>query len=453
MITTFYPPYNFGGDGIFVHQLSNELARRGHHVDVIHCVDSYRLLARGAPKGRYNDHPNVRVHGLSSPFGVLSPLATQQTGFPFFKLARIRKILEKGFDVIHFHNISLVGGPKILEYGGGIKLYTMHEYWLFCPMHVLFRYNRAACERPHCFTCALTYRRPPQLWRHLDLIPSAVRHVDAFIAPSVFSKEIHHQMGLEIPIVHLPLFIASDDQVAPCSQDDSGHAPEEPYFLFVGRLEKLKGLQTIIPFFRQYPKARLLVVGSGSYEADLRRLTQGSPNIRFLGRRSTPELNVLYRRAVALIVPSITYDASPLVMLESFRQKTPAIVTNMGGMPEVVRSSSGGIVYRNEQELKNAVDRLADDRIYRKFLGMNGYRTYREQWTPEVHVRRYFALIEEIALGKTRGGASVCRRSDSAARSDPLPECNTRSRFNSPDDRSCESGYSLATPARSLKTS
>jgi hypothetical protein len=30
MISTFYPPYNFGGDGIFVHQLSNELARRGH---------------------------------------------------------------------------------------------------------------------------------------------------------------------------------------------------------------------------------------------------------------------------------------------------------------------------------------------------------------------------------------------------------------------------------------
>jgi hypothetical protein len=35
MVTTFYPPYNFGGDGIYVHALSNELARRGQ-VDVIH---------------------------------------------------------------------------------------------------------------------------------------------------------------------------------------------------------------------------------------------------------------------------------------------------------------------------------------------------------------------------------------------------------------------------------
>ena len=49
MITTFYPPYNFGGDGIFVHRLSNELARRGHHVEVIHCIDAYHLLARQEP--------------------------------------------------------------------------------------------------------------------------------------------------------------------------------------------------------------------------------------------------------------------------------------------------------------------------------------------------------------------------------------------------------------------
>jgi len=35
MITTFYPPYNFGGDGAFVHYLSNELSKRGHHVDFI----------------------------------------------------------------------------------------------------------------------------------------------------------------------------------------------------------------------------------------------------------------------------------------------------------------------------------------------------------------------------------------------------------------------------------
>src|ERR1700756_5464692 len=132
MITTFYPPYSFGGDGILVHALSNELARRGHRVDVIHCIDSYKLAA-ASPSESYRDHPNVKVHGLKSPLGRLSPIATQQTGLPLLKARRIQSILKTGFDVIHYHNISLVGGPKILKYGEAIKLYTMHDYWLICP--------------------------------------------------------------------------------------------------------------------------------------------------------------------------------------------------------------------------------------------------------------------------------------------------------------------------------
>lgn len=57
MITTFYPPYNFGGDGLFVHQLTKELVQTGHRVDVIHCHDAYRLLARREPEGTYEKLP------------------------------------------------------------------------------------------------------------------------------------------------------------------------------------------------------------------------------------------------------------------------------------------------------------------------------------------------------------------------------------------------------------
>jgi hypothetical protein len=136
----------------------------GHQLDVIHCQDAYRSLARREPVKSYADHPNVRVHGLSSSVGFLSPLATQQTGAPLFKSARIRRILEQPFDVIHYHNISLVGGPKILEYGRGIKLFTMHDYWLVCSTHALFRFNRAPCTRPHCFLCT-GLQTSPQWWR------------------------------------------------------------------------------------------------------------------------------------------------------------------------------------------------------------------------------------------------------------------------------------------------
>lgn len=45
MLTTFYPPYNFGGDGIGVQRLSRALARRGHRVTVVHDADAYNLLS------------------------------------------------------------------------------------------------------------------------------------------------------------------------------------------------------------------------------------------------------------------------------------------------------------------------------------------------------------------------------------------------------------------------
>jgi glycosyltransferase involved in cell wall biosynthesis len=338
----------------------------------------------------------VIVHGLKSRFGFLSPLATQQTGAPLFKSSHIREILKKGFDVIHYHNISLVGGPKILQYGQGIKLYSMHEYWLVCPTHTLFRFNRTICTRSHCFLCTLIYKRPPQWWRYTGLLESAAKHVNAFIAISRFTQSMHHRLGPNIPILHLPGFVpevklASNDQTL-----------EEPYFLFVGRLEKLKGLQTLIPIFRQHRKAKLFIAGQGSYETHLRQLAKGSNHIHFLGYLSGHQLQTLYRNAVALIVPSICFEIFSLVIIEAFRQQTPAIVRNLGGMAEVIEESRGGFVYDTKEELIAAMDRLLSDPSYRQELGRQGYEAYLQNWTAEAHLKQYFELIHKIATGTAR---------------------------------------------------
>ena len=57
MITTFYPPYNFGGDGAFVRRLSHALAGRGHAVEVIHDADAFRILHKGDDPPTYPSHP------------------------------------------------------------------------------------------------------------------------------------------------------------------------------------------------------------------------------------------------------------------------------------------------------------------------------------------------------------------------------------------------------------
>lgn len=389
MITTFYPPYNFGGDGIFVQRLSNELAARGYHVEIVHCTDAYHALESTTPQNGTHEHPNITVHRLTSRAGHLSPFVTQQTGHPFFKRASLEKIMARDFDVIHFHNISLVGGPKILEYGRGVKLYTMHEYWLMCPMHLLLRANGEVCTKRECFRCTLEHKRPPQWWRYSSLLQNSLRHLDAVITPSRFSKSQYDALGAAIPARHLPNFVSDSES----AKEDSNAAP---YFLFVGRLEKIKGVQTILPLFRERKNARLVIAGTGSYENELQQLARNSPNIQFLGQQSFAQLKPLYRNARAVILPSLWYEVFPLVALEAFQQKTPLLARNLGALREIVQASGGGWNYDTDAELETLLEDVLQHPAERKRRGENGYANYRRDWTADAHLKRYFELLEEL---------------------------------------------------------
>lgn len=416
MITTFYPPYNFGGDGIFIYRLTNELAARGHSVDVIHCRDSYLLLEPRGPKGDFPNHANVTVHGLKSPWGRLSPLLTQQTGYPLLKKRKIDAILkEKGFDVIHYHNISLVGGPGLLEPRPEITLYTTHEHWLVCPMHVLWKYNREACTKRNCLSCCILGRRPPQLWRYTGLIRRKARNVDCFISPSRFTLKKHREMGLDAPFIHMPYFIPSSEEGSFTGGDKAPGAARRPYFLFVGRLEKIKGLQHVIPLFRDYRHADLLIAGDGEYADVLKGLAGGIDSVRFLGRVDHEGLRRLYHGAIALVVPSICYEVFGIIILEAFSMKTPVIVNNVGAPPDVIEESGGGFIYNNADELIEAMDRLRCDTALRDELALKGYNAYRRYWTEDNCMRIYFNLIAQLAGKKGIDLDVPCREREEAA--------------------------------------
>jgi len=276
----------------------------------------------------------------------------------------------------------------------------MHEYWLICPTHVMFRFNRAVCARPYCLLCSLIYKRPPQWWRYSGLLKSKVKHVDAFIAPGYFGKEKHFKMGLNVPMVELPYFTpAMDDTV---SMPENSRLPKEPYFLYVGRLEKLKGLHTLIPIFRHYSKAQLLIVGEGKYRSRLQQLADGCRNINFLGYLPSNQLQAIRSKAVALIVPSLCFENFPLVMIEAFRQQTPVIARNLGAMPEIIEESGAGFVYNTDEELIKAMDTLLINPSLCRELGLRGYDAYRRNWTAEAHVKRYFELINEISANRSK---------------------------------------------------
>lgn len=400
MLTTFYPPHNFGGDGIAIQRLARALVRRGHQVVVMHDVDAFNALHAGAEPAAESAADGVEVIGLRSGAGSLSPMLTHQLGRPVLNARRIRRVLDRDFDVTLFHNISLVGGPGILSAARGVSLYEAHEHWLVCPSHVLWRHNREACDSRECLRCVAHFHRPPQYWRYSGFLESQLQRVDAFIAKSEFSRRKHAEFGFRFPMRVVPYFLPDGPAPSAAVEATTARPQARPYFLFVGRLERIKGLDDVIPAFRRYPDADLLIAGEGTHGAALRALAGDAPNIRFLGRLPHAVLRQYYEHALALIVPSVGYETFGIILIEAFRQGTPVIARRIGPFPELVEQSRAGLLFTDVEEMLAHMRSLHTQPDLRTRLGAEGQASFGRMWTEQAVLPQYLDVIREVAERK-----------------------------------------------------
>lgn len=395
MVTTFFGPDSFGGDAAFVDRLSRALTRYGHEVHVIHCRDAFNLVRGGQSPRPYELPPGVIMHPLSSRARSLSPLATHQTGLPLFKTNAIHRLIRSiAPDVIHFHNLSLVGGPGLLALPtpGAVKFMTTHEHWLVCPLSVLWKFDREVCEAPQCARCCIQAGRPPQWWRHTRLMERSLAHLDALICPSRSTQFEHARRGVRRPTTLLPYFLPHDYTGLP---DVATPRFGRPYVAAAGRLEKVKGFQHAIEAMRALPDLDLRIAGTGQYEQELRAHAAGQANVHFEGRLDAAHVAALFRGARAVVVPSLVYETFGYVVLEAFAEGTPVVVRNLGALPELIEQSQGGLVFSTQEELIGALRRLATEETLRQGLGQNGWQARQSLWSEEEHLTCYFALIDK----------------------------------------------------------
>lgn len=394
MVTTFYPPFNFGGDGLFIQQLSRDLVGSGHEVHVVHSVDAFLAKGGPTPGAIASDEvlDGVHVHRLRSRMSILSALFTQQAGRPYHA-GRLRRLLASGFDVINYHNISLVGGPDVFGLGHGGKLFTPHEHWWVCPTHVLWKYTGELCTHPQCFRCCLAQGTPPQLWRRAKgWMGRCIEQVDLILAPSRFTAARYRawmdENGVAVPIEILPGYSPRLELTA----DRPPRLPER-FFLYVGRLTPAKGILKLVDVFARRPDWTLLVVGEGESGSTIR--ARGLRNVHVVGRVPRAELGNYYARAVALVTPSLCAETFGLAASEALSCGTPVVTSASGGTDELV-TEEVGYVYRTEARLLEILDLLWNDRDARERLGGGARKHYEAHFTPERYLGGYFAAIERV---------------------------------------------------------
>ena len=283
-------------------------------------------------------------------------------------------------DVVHLNNIHTQLSPILAEiaYERGIKVvWTLHDYKLLCPRYDCLRNGESICEE--CFenkhkvldykcmknskvASILAYREAVS-WTRERL----EKCVDAFICPSQFMARKMEQGGFcKTKLISLCNFI----DVEKCKRSDN--FAKDDYYCFIGRLSHEKGARTLIEAANQLPDRKLVVIGGGSLENELRAVA-GS-HVEFVGFKQWDEIKTLVGRARFIVIPSEWYENNPLSVIEAESLGTPVLGANIGGIPELIQKGVSGMTFesRNVVDLKEKIELMfAANFDYSHIAGMS----------------------------------------------------------------------------------
>ena len=405
LVTSFFGSHSFGGDAVYADLLCRALLRRGHEVHAAFSTRAYEALPDQLPVRFYEPPPGLKLHDLVSGLaGYLSVFRAHQTGrSPRIRESLRRLFSEQQFDVIHVHNLSLLGAMdvcSVMRTQSALRLATMHDYWWACPLSLLWKHDSRVCERPECFTCCLRAGRPPQFWRRGEWFNETLGGMDAVLFPSQSAMEICQGRGVRHDRTYvLPGMLAEGWRSRTEDPPNAGRR----YFAAAGRLVREKGFQTLIPCMRQLPDVELRIAGAGPAEGYLRRAARDLPNVRFLGALDHQEIRRLLLGARALLVPSLFPETFGLTAAEALSLGVPVIARRRGSLPELIQATSGGLLYDEEPQLIEHMRTLAWDDGARERLSQAAISALPGIWLEDEHVKEYLRILAECDAAR-RGG-------------------------------------------------
>jgi glycosyltransferase involved in cell wall biosynthesis len=225
----------------------------------------------------------------------------------------------------------------------------LHNYRLWCISGILYRDNKGICEdcvkkafplsgiKNKCYRGSLPQSILAQLSFAFYRLLSFFSYVDKFFVLTEFQKEKVLSLGLPPSKVILkPNGLTLKDK-KPFLSNRSG-------YVFVGRLEKNKGIHLLLETWKKLPKKyHLTIIGNSPDIKELQEVWQ-SDNITFKGKCSHEETMQVISGSSYILQTSLLYETFGLTIIEAFACGTPVIGFNIGTRPEFIQDSYNGFL-------------------------------------------------------------------------------------------------------------
>jgi glycosyltransferase involved in cell wall biosynthesis len=396
MAVHHFPPRYTGGAEWRAYRTAAALQARGHTVQVV-CVERVDdgLATRVSWEDEIFEHVPVRRLSLN--------LAAAPNPFQWeYDNAWIGDHLETLLREQHPDVFHLIGGylisarPLLVARQLGIPtVISLTDFWFLCPRIIMLRSDGQISALPiRAVTCARClgeerrrYRIPGRIapglmglyWRlqkkQIDRIKArttfllrALNQTDAIVSPSQFLRSMFIEAGVEAERI---VFARQGRDFPGLDSQSFEKKPSHKLRVgYIGQIAELKGVHILIEAARQLPDPRLTVEVYGDtrrfpgYTARLGRLIGQDKRIRLRGTyRGQDGLSQALRNLDVIVIPSLWYENSPNSILEAFAYRTPVIVSDLGGMSELVQDGENGLAFKvgDAASLAQRLEWLLDD--------------------------------------------------------------------------------------------
>ena len=415
----FFPEYRSGTE-VLTFGVARELLRRGHQVRVLTGYPAREQMPDGLRFDRYaiEGIEVDRFHHAFVPMGGQDVVTRIEYDNRLAARHFAAMLAETRPDVVHFFHLSRLGAGLIdVALASGVPAYcTPTDFWAICPTSQLSLPDGGVCTGPtasagNCVKHVAMLTRGTRVSAIVARMPdalvgAAVRMADAgFLPEHSLVREaaaMARRRGFNIArlnalhgifsptrlmtgmlerngvrpglIAHSPFGI---DMAAYANLERPARAGRALTFGFIGTLAPHKGCHVLIEAFRALGPcgARLAIYGDPhdfpDYVATLRARAHGVADIEFRGTFPNDRIGEVLGGIDALVVPSLWYENTPLVIYSALAAKCPLIVSDYAGMSEVVEHNRNGLVFApgNIKALEAALARIAREEGLLERLG------------------------------------------------------------------------------------